>query len=467
MRRAPALVLGLLACALACQSKPRGHPMRSAEGPQKHTRRDLELSAEQEAYLAKLAAEADQNPEDFEALERSGLAHMNFTLAGVLHLRDRAEQDLEAAFALDPSDELLTRSLGRFYNLRAVAGDYSKADMQVKVYAALLGDEDPMAMTDSKFVAYSFFMLGQILADKNRGRNFQALSKVGELEEQLAERIRRQPDNIEFHALAGNFAFFFAGNIPLSRERRVREAVAYFEVLRARWSELRPGARDPMHCPNTRENFMFELAEGYMVLEQPEQARPIYEELAQIHEPRTRGKELIAHVSQERLRNLDRYVGEMRLMPPWPSDVSNCVVCHAWSSEVGLASLYSVEDIHLEDVPSKAQLKPIVGLLNMPGADGPGETVEIADRERLPAELAELIEGQCAPCHFEGGQVVDMLDLSRAAEIEAHAEVIAERVEAGEMPPEGGLDEGQRAIVRDWAAGLEPARDAAHGDTSE
>ena len=133
------VAVGLLG-ATACQGKPIGHPSRGAAGPAAHTRRDLELNAEQEDHLATLAAVADERPDDFAARRASGLAHMNFTLAGVLRLRDRAEQDLEAAFAMNPGDAALNRSLGRFYNLRAVAGDYSKAEMQVKVYAALLGD---------------------------------------------------------------------------------------------------------------------------------------------------------------------------------------------------------------------------------------------------------------------------------------------------------------------------------------
>jgi hypothetical protein len=437
----------VLALASACQGKP---PSRDVAGPAEHTRRDLELTAEQEAYLTELAAAADRNPNEFAARKASGLAHMSFTLAGVLRLRDRAEQDLEAAFAIDATDVLLNRSLGRFYNLRAVDGDYSKAEMQVKVYAALLGDKPPERMTDSEFVAYSFFMLGRVLAAKNRGRNFEALGMVGDLEEQLAERVRTNPDTIEFHALAGNFAFFFAGNIPLERERRVREAVAYFEVVRARWDELRAGARDPMHCPNTRENFMFELAEGYMVLKRSAEARVIYEELAQIQGTRTRAKELIAHVSAERLRNLDAYVGEMKLMPPWPSDVGNCVVCHAWTSEVPLDSLYSIERIRLEDVPSQAQDKPMVMMT--------GEDVQIVGRERLPEAVAATIERECGPCHFAGGEVVDMLDLSQAETVIERAQAIAERIHAGEMPPDEPLSEAEQAAISEWVGGLENVR---------
>ena len=59
---------------------------------------DLELTDAQAQALGTLAAEADAHPNDVAALRRSGLAHMRFALSGVLPLRDRAEQDLEAAF---------------------------------------------------------------------------------------------------------------------------------------------------------------------------------------------------------------------------------------------------------------------------------------------------------------------------------------------------------------------------------
>src|SRR5690606_6300614 len=104
------LLCGLLLIA-GCQGKPIGHPSLDAAGPDTHTRRDLDLTAEQEALLEELAATADRKPDDFAARKASGLAHMDYTLAGVLRLRDRAEQDLEAAFALDPSDAQLNRSL--------------------------------------------------------------------------------------------------------------------------------------------------------------------------------------------------------------------------------------------------------------------------------------------------------------------------------------------------------------------
>lgn len=291
--------------------------------------------------LQALSAAADAAPNDFGARRDSGVAHMWATLGGALELTTRAELDLEAAFALDPTDKGLTRMLGRFYNLRGVGGDRSKAALQVEVYAAHLSGTEVDAMTDAQFVAYSFSRLGAILDLRNRGRVLAALGQVEALEDELARRTAASPDDVELHALAGNFAFFFAGNIPIGRRERVERAVAHFEIVRERWDTMRAGARDPVHCPNTRENFMFELAEGYLVLGRLDEARALHGELTTVHPPLTRAKEQIAEVSAERVEHAERYSGQMRLMPPWPSDVGNCVVCHAWTRDVPLDSLYT------------------------------------------------------------------------------------------------------------------------------
>lgn len=420
-----AVVLVLGAC-----SAPREPPP-----PPASLRRDLTLTPEQDAYLRRLAAEADAQPNSFEARKASGMAHLRFTLGGALGLRDRAEADLEAAFALRPEDRELTRTLGRFYNLRAVAGDRSKAEMQVEVYRAYLGADpiDPRALDTEAFVAWSFSRLGFILSLRNEGALLKALGAVKDLEAALAERVAAQPDDVELRALAGNFAFFFAGNIPFDRKARVEAAVGYFEVLRRDWDELRPGARDPFFCPNTRENFMFELAEGYTVLERLEEARGLYEELSQIREPRTRAKEQIAWISRERLRNLPKYAGEMKLMPPWPSDVGNCVVCHAHTADIPLTSLYAIEEILLDDIPSEA--RPADAPL-----DGP-----------LPSEVRSIVNARCAPCHFEGGIAASLADFTTDAGVQLRRAFVDLRVMTDEMPPSQPLKAEEKEVIHAWA----------------
>jgi len=411
-RRGPLVVAMVLG--LACR------PAEPSEAPPPaELRRDEALTAEQAQYLAALVETADRDPDDVSARKASGLAHMRFALSGVLSLQTRAEADLEAAFRLDPGDPELTRSLGRFYNMRAVAGDDSKAALQVEVYRALLGDRPVTELDTRHFTAWAFAQLGQVLTQKNRGRVFEALGTVRALEAELERRTEASPQDIELFALAGNFAFFFAGNIPLGREDRVRQAVRYFEVVREHWPKMRFGARDPEHCPNTYENFMFELAEGYTVLGEVAPAREIYTELAE-RSLQTRAQEQIAYVSAERLRNHAEYLGKHELMPPWPSDVGNCVVCHAYTSDVPLTSLHSVEPLRLSDIPTRARSKPV--------ASGP-----------VPSELRALVEQHCTRCHRRGAAAEAAGDFTSDEAVLARARAIRRRVEDGEMPPDRPL----------------------------
>lgn len=424
MPRAFAGLLAIVLAAAGCRPDP------APESPA--LRRDLELMQPQEAYLARLASAADASPNDFIRRKESGMAHMRFTLSGVLSLRDRAEQDLEAAFELDPSDAELTRSLGRFYNLRAVAGDDSKAALQVEVYRALLGDRPVSELESQEFVAWSFLQLGVVLSYRNRKQMLKALSKVGELEEVLESRTAANPDDIELWALAGNFAFFFAGNVPFGREARVASAVRYFDHVRAHWPELRDGAKDPEHCPNTYENFMFELAEGHLVLGNVDAATEIYRELSTPSSPVTRPKEQIAFVSAERLANAKHYVGDLELMPPWPSDVGNCVVCHAYTSDVPLTTLHTRAAIVLDDIPTAASTKPLP---------------RIGD---VPAEVRGVVDEYCVRCHSRGGAAAAHADFSHDEGVLRKATAIERRIEASDMPPNDPLPVAQRDVLLRW-----------------
>ena len=396
-------------------------------------RRDLELSSAQAEYLAQLAAAADATPNDARSRKASGLAHMRFALAGAFSLRDRAEADLEAALRLDPTDRELARALGRFYNLRAVERDGSKARAQVWAYETYLGPVPLEAMTSEQFVAYAFARLGHILDLRERGRMAAAYAEVRKLEARLRQRTAADPDDMELWAVAGNFAFFFAGNIPTARRARVREGVRYFTRLREQWSRLREGARDPEQCPNTYENFMFELAEGHLTLGERDRARPIYEELASVREPVTRPKQQIAFVAAERLRNLDRYAGKLELMPPWPSDVGNCVVCHAYGSDVPLDTLYSLEPITLDDIPAVLPTK--------------------LASDSLPTSVREVLERSCS-CHDDKGEAEPVASFVDDAAVLLQARAIERRVSAGDMPPDAPLATSDAALLLQWARGL-------------
>ncbi len=410
----------------------RASPESVRRPPEQSLRRDLALTDEQAAYLARLAAAADAAPDDAAARKASGLAHMRFTLSGVVSLRERAELDLEAALQLDREDRELARALGRFYNMRAVERDGSKAAAQIDAYRAYLGDVAVDDMRSEQFVAYAFSQLGHILELRDRGRVLAAYGAARELEQQLRARTTADPDDIELWAVAGNFSFFFAGNIPSGKRDRVRDAVGYFTHLRARWGQLRAGARDPEQCPNTYENFMFELAEGHGTLGQLAEARPIYQELVVVREPITRPKQQIAYVAAERLRNLERYSGKLELMPPWPSDVGNCVVCHAYTSDVPLNTLYTLEPVTLDDMLGPTVVKPTPRV------------------QTVPPPVRAVIERHCEPCHARGGEAEPFASFASDAALLLHSDAIVRRVTAGEMPPDQPLPAEAARILLDW-----------------
>ncbi|GEM_PF-2165949 len=406
----------------------------------------------QRRSIEALAAIADAQPTNYVARLESGLAHMEFTLAGAGDLQARAEYDLEAAFALRPDDPVLARKLGRFYNMRAVANDMTKAEMQTQVFAALLGAQSVESMDVTSFVAYSFHQLGVILALKNGGHPLRALSAVTDLEARLGERARKSPETIELWALAGNFLFFFAGNIPFERRRRVADGVGYFEHVREHWSEIRPGAGSTQDCPNTYENFMFELAEGYLVLGELEQAAQIHRELSVAGDPVTRPKEQIALVSQERLKNAQRYRGDMRLMPPWPSDEANCIVCHSYTAEISISTLHSLETIDFGG-PTAAVAKPFLGS-DDDGLRRRATVVEKSQSLEVPVAVRALLRRRCAPCHYPGGTVAGRADFSRDAGIVAAGEWIWRHTKRGTMPPRQPLSSDEVGVIEEWAQRL-------------
>jgi hypothetical protein len=343
--------LGAVACReLTPRKRGASHPTSYAE-----------LTPAQAAEVEALAAAADAAPDDYLAHKHAGLRMMEYALMGVLPLQPRAEHYLERAFALRQDDEELLRALGRFYNMRAVEHDFSKAAMQQRVYGALLGDQDPQAMSVSRFVAYSFLQLARIIEPADERHMLVAFARLRRLERALSRRTAAEPHDVELHALAGNFALFFAGYVPVGKQQRLRRGVRHLQHVKANWQALRPGARDELRCPNTYENFVFELAEAHLALGEAAQAQPIYEELATVREPVTRGKELIAAASAHRLAHLPAYAGRMELVPPWPSDVGNCIVCHAYTGELPEATFYVAPglEVELRATPSRALPRPV------------------------------------------------------------------------------------------------------------
>ncbi|TPV96728.1 MAG: hypothetical protein B7733_03230 [Myxococcales bacterium FL481] len=432
------LVVVVVLLAAVCY-RPGEHKKAAA-----HPETFAPMTPAQRERVDSLIATANAAPTDFAAHKQAGLTLMELTLSGAIEWQNETERLLERAYELNPSDDELNRVLGRFYNMRAVEHDFRKASWQKRVYASLLGDQAPVDMTDEHFVAYSFFALAQIIELADRRKLVRALSRLRRLERELEARVTADPANVELRALAGNFALFFAGYVPVGQKRRIDTGIGHFEFVRSHWSDMRPGARDPRRCPNTYENFMFELGEALLARDRVQQAQAIYEELATIAPPATRAKELIAAVSRHRLAHLDRYRGRLDLMPPWPSDVGNCVVCHSYTGDLPVATLVVDTPIDLTAIPTTAAAKPLDVAVARPVDGYP------ADQR----ELADVVERRCGPCHFTGGRASGAVDLLVYDEARTHADWVLDAVESGDMPPERPLSPQEVQIFRRWATSL-------------
>ncbi|MEE9381853.1 MAG: hypothetical protein V3V08_00365 [Nannocystaceae bacterium] len=409
-----------------------------------------ELTSDQRAHIRALVGTAAESPQDFTAQKIAGFALMHLTLSGALHLQRHAELHLERAYELRQDDAELNRTLGRFYNMRAVDHDFSKSAWQQRVYASLLGEQSPRRMSDAHFIAYSFFSLAELIRLADQHKLLRAFSRLRQLERDLEDRVHANPDDVELRALAGNFALFFAGEVPVGRRRRIDRGIRHFEFVRRHWDRMGASAKDPQHCPNTYENFMFELAEAHLARDHEAQARQIYQELARVRSPRTRAKELIAAVSEHRLAYLGSYRGDLRLMPPWPSDVGNCVVCHSYTGEIPEHSLRVHSPLHLDRLPTAAVPKP-ADTARLVAA----KIVTIAtDYPATAAPLLALIRLRCASCHFPGGRAAGTIDLSRYKSVMHQADAISETVADGTMPPTTPLSTDERRTLSEWLTHL-------------
>ena len=285
-------------------------------------------------------------------------------------------------------------------------------------------------------------MLGQTIQAADEGKLLRAFGRLRRLERALARRTKAQPDDVELQALAGNYALFFAGYVPVGQRKRLRRGVRHFETVKARWSELRPGARDEVRCPNTYENFVFELGEAHLALGHPERAQEIYRELSAVRGEATRGKELIAAASRHRLEHLPEYEGRKELMPPWPSDVGNCIVCHAYTGQLPQNTLYVAPGLtfDLAATPTTAKPRPV------------------AARTGEPAVVSgDPVDRACGPCHGDGGRAQHILDTSDDALVVERRGALIEAVTSGWMPPDRALEASERDAVLEHLRRLEPA----------
>lgn len=296
--------------------------------------------------LARLRALAEREPAALDAQWQAGMAHVRATLHGHVDQRDHAERYLERAWRLDPAAEHVpaARVLARFLNMRSSLLDFEKVDLQIELYHSLLddGDTQPDVDLDARtFQFSSFAAAAEALERYAEGDTLAALRKLAALERTMHARTREEPEDIDTCAMAGNFELTFAGMIPVGVDKRLRRGVAYLETQQDHWQELSPRARNTGVAPNVRSVFAMYLAEGLLAAGEREAAAERYEQLLDFaDQPDTAPREQILAVARHRLANLDAYVGELELLPPWPAGVTGCVACHSREATLPIDDLY-------------------------------------------------------------------------------------------------------------------------------
>jgi hypothetical protein len=282
-------------------------------------------------HLARLVADADARPHDEAPQFRAGIEHAHATLVGHLEHQRTAERYLLRAHELDPGCSPATLVLARFLNLRASVLDLSRVDLQAELYRVALDSDAPR---QDAFHVHALLSSVHALAAWEHGQPLAALQRVRELEREMATHLVLHPDDVDAHAMAGNFELTWAGVIEVGSRRRLEAGIDALAVTTTRWRELSPGARDVGIAPNVQSVFTLALAEAQLAAGRTSDAATSYEALLDLDVPHTRAREQIEALARHRLDRLDTYAGDARLLPPWPHGPTACIACHSRTTDL-------------------------------------------------------------------------------------------------------------------------------------
>ena len=314
LRAAIGTLAVLLTGCLAAPTTPRPH-----EHPAPSTR------------LATALATADAHPNDWRAQQRAGSALTREVLEGDLSRFGDAVAHLERAHALHPGSRHIPRTLGRLLNLPLSQGDLRWADRQRALYEQL-ADATTLAAApaDEQFVDRRFLDASDAAATYHAHDPVGAVVRLRRLERQVEHRLA-EDDDVDLHAMLGNYAQQIAGLTSVGRTRRVQLAIEHLDPVVRRWDELSLGARGLEYgVPGVRAVFTHWLAELCLADGQVERAHDLYAQVQALAETpdATPAMHTLAEAAGLR-RSTDRIPSRDALLPVWPSGYDSCIACHA------------------------------------------------------------------------------------------------------------------------------------------
>ena len=215
------------------------------------------------------------------------------------------------------------RSLARLLNLPLSEGKLEYARLQRTLYAELLS-EAPLTERDAEIARG--FLLAATAADQYReGHRLRALRTLETLERELQAAVERT-DDVDLHAMLGNYAHQSGGLIPLRRGRRFELAREHLAEVVMRFDELSPEARGvATGVPGVHAVFAMWWAE-LLRREGDPKAQAAYVRVGEISR---------ASEDTPALRTL----AEVATTPSgdegplWPSGYDSCIACHSRTSK--------------------------------------------------------------------------------------------------------------------------------------
>jgi hypothetical protein len=217
-----------------------------------------------------------------------------------------------------------SRALARLLNLPLSEGDLRYVGLQRSLYAKL--QAGPHRTSRDALVDRGFFMASEAAVQYAEGKPGRALLTLRRLERLLDDAID-DTDDVELHAMLGNYAHQAGGLVPWRRRHRAALASQHLEQVVTRFDELSPDAQGlTLGLPGVEPVFAMWWAE-LLQREQDPRAPQAYEHV----------RELIASCEDTpALRALDSVATARLERPParsrgplWPHGYTSCRTCHS------------------------------------------------------------------------------------------------------------------------------------------
>jgi len=239
--------------------------------------------------------------------------------------RGRFEEAVAQLYARR-SDRDTAATLARLLNLPLSEGDPRYAPLQRSLYDGLA--EGPHESERDATIARGFLLASTAAEQYQQGKSLRALATLRRLERDLEAEVERT-DDVDLHAMLGNYAHQAGGLVPLRRAHRFELAARHLEQVVTRFDELSPDAQGvTLGLPGVRPVFAMWRAELLRRDEDPGAAAAYAVVLEAVRD--AQDTPALRHLAEVARRHASGPSSvDSSDAPVWPHGHTACVTCHA------------------------------------------------------------------------------------------------------------------------------------------